>query len=192
MVVQIRPARAGETGGIRQMIIAAFGADKGPNIATIVDDLRARGQLRASIVAVDGVDVVGHVALSHSWVDARRALVDVETLSPLSVRPDRQRRGIGTALVEAALESVREAGYPAVFLEGSPDYYEQRGFTRGSSLGFEPASRRTPDVAFLVALTDAHEPWMIGRLIYPDVWWQHDAAGLRDPVLAEVERRFPS
>lgn len=29
---------------------------------------------------------------------------------------------------------------------------------------------------------------MTGRLIYRDVWWEHDCAGLRDPVLAEVER----
>ena len=28
---------------------------------------------------------------------------------------------------------------------------------------------------------------MTGRLVYPDVWWRHDAAGLRDPRLAEIE-----
>ena len=31
---------------------------------------------------------------------------------------------------------------------------------------------------------------MTGRLVYRDVWWQHDSAGLRDPVLAELEERF--
>ena len=37
---------------------------------------------------------------------------------------------------------------------------------------------------------DAHEPWMTGRLVYRDVWWEHDSTGLRDPDLAEVEARF--
>ena len=37
---------------------------------------------------------------------------------------------------------------------------------------------------------DGHEEWMTGQLIYPAVWWEHDAAGLRDPDLAEVEQRF--
>jgi putative acetyltransferase len=31
---------------------------------------------------------------------------------------------------------------------------------------------------------------MTGQLIYPAVWWEHDAAGLRDPRLAELEERF--
>ena len=31
---------------------------------------------------------------------------------------------------------------------------------------------------------------MTGQLIYPDVWWEHGAAGLRDPRLAELEERF--
>jgi hypothetical protein len=26
-----------------------------------------------------------------------------------------------------------------------------------------------------------------GQVFYRDVWWRHDAAGLRDPMLAEIE-----
>ena len=127
------------------------------------------------------------MGLSHAWVDARRALVDVLLLSPLSVLPAHQGRGAGTALVAAAIARARELGTPALFLEGSPAYYGPRGFAHASALGFAPASVRTPDRAFQVVLTDAHEPWMTGRLVYPDVWWRHDGAGLRDPALAELE-----
>ena len=28
---------------------------------------------------------------------------------------------------------------------------------------------------------------MTGQLIYRDLWWRQDAAGLRDPLLAELE-----
>ena len=31
-------------------------------------------------------------------------------------------------------------------------------------------------------------PWMTGAVVYRDVWWEHDAAGLRDPYLARVEQ----
>jgi putative acetyltransferase len=31
---------------------------------------------------------------------------------------------------------------------------------------------------------------MSGQLIYPSVWWEYGAAGLRDPRLAELEERF--
>jgi putative acetyltransferase len=26
----------------------------------------------------------------------------------------------------------------------------------------------------------AYEPWMTGTVVYPDVFWRHDAVGLRD------------
>ena len=86
------------------------------------------------------------------------------------------------------MSAAADLGAPAVFLEGSPRYYGQRGFVRGSTIGCEAPSRRTPDAAFQVAVLPGHEPWMSGRLVYRDVWWEHDAAGLRDPFLAEVEK----
>jgi putative acetyltransferase len=168
------------------VISAAFG-DRGDDVAALWRDIEESGRVRASLVAVDGGRVVGHVGLSPAWVDARRALVDVWVLSPLSVHPDEQGAGIGTTLVAAAVEATRAGGAPMLFLEGSPAYYGPRGFRRASDLGFEPPSRRTPDVAFQVVRFDPAEDWMRGRLIYPDVWWRHDAAGLRDPELAEIE-----
>src|ERR687897_374193 len=44
-------------------------------------------------------EVVGCVALSRAWLDARERLVDVLVLSPLAVAPDRQRQGIGGRLL---------------------------------------------------------------------------------------------
>jgi len=51
-------------------------------------------------------------------------------------------------------------------------------------------SDRTPPAAFQVAVFGSREDWMTGRVVYPDVWWRHDAAGLRDPLLAQLERAF--
>ena len=90
-------------------------------------------------------------------------------------------------MVEAAIERARAAGIPALFLEGSPQFYGARGFESASARGFVPASARTPDLAFQVVVLDAWEDWMTGALVYRDVWWEYDAAGLRDPDLAEVE-----
>lgn len=111
-------------------------------------------------------------------------------LSPLSTAPGLQGRGIGTALVTAAVSASAARGGPALFLEGSPAFYGRRGFTRASAHGFEPASRRTPDAAFQVVLHDGFGEWMTGRVVYPDVWWRHDAVGLRDPDLARLEELF--
>jgi putative acetyltransferase len=183
--VEIRASRPDEADSLSGVIAAAF-ADDG-KVADLWADVVGRALDRASLVAVDMDGVVGHVGVSHAWLDARQELVDVLILSPLSVRPDRQGEGIGTALVAAAIEAARELCAPALFLEGSPAFYGRRGFERASGSAFEAPSRRTPEPAFQVALLPAHADWMVGRVVYRDVWWEHDSAGLRDPELAEIE-----
>jgi putative acetyltransferase len=117
--------------------------------------------------------------------------VEVWVLSPLGVLPERQRVGLGTALVAAAVETAEDSGAPALFLEGSPVFYGARGFERADRRGFLPAAlERTPPAGFQVKVFETCEPWMTGQLIYPDVWWNHDVVGLRDPRLAELAERF--
>ena len=191
--MQIRDVRPEDADAVRRVVAAAFGdgrGDHGAEVADLWDAVVAAGHARASLVAVADGEVFGHVGLSHAWVDARRALVDVLVLSPLSVLPDRHGAGIGTALVAAAIQAGRALGAPALFLEGSPTYYAARGFSRGSAHGFAPPTIRVPEPAFQVVVYDALEDWMTGRLVYRDVWWEHDSTGLRDPELAEVEARF--
>lgn len=186
LIVELRPQGAREADPVSRVITEAF-ADGG-NVAAMWADVVDRGLDRASVVANDGGDVVGHVGLSHGWLDARRELVDVLILSPLSVRPDRQGEGVGTALVAAAIDLAEGLGAPLLFLEGSPTYYGRRGFQRAGKWGFEAPSPRIPEPAFQVAVLSRHAEWMTGRVVYRDVWWEHDLAGLRDPELARIER----
>lgn len=189
----IRPASGADDPAIDAVIRASFGAaeaGEGDQIADLWAEVRDAGLVLSELVSVVGNEVVGHVGVSHCWLDARRELVEVAMLSPLSTLPDRQSAGIGTALVAAAIEAARASGRPALFLEGSPAYYGSRGFERAGSYGLEPASRRTPEAAFQVVRFAAYADWMTGRLVYPDVWWRHDAAGLRDPDLAFLEDLF--
>ena len=124
---------------------------------------------------------MGHVGLSRAWLDARRQLVDIWMLSPLCVLPTRQRTGIGSGLLAAAVDAARAAGAPMLVLEGSPSYYGSRGFERATRHGIRPASARTPDAACQVVLFEGHEEWMTGQVVYRDVWWRHDAAGCATP-----------
>jgi len=188
--LEIRPEQADDRDAVRRVVAAAFG-DEGETVADIWSGIGHHR--RGSLVAEHGGRIVAHVGLSQGWVDARRALVEVWVLSPLSVEPDHQRGGIGTALLAAAVRTAGNSGVPALFLEGSPVYYGARGFERADRRGFlPPALERTPRAAFQCAVFEAHEDWMTGQLIYPAVWWEHDAAGLRDPRLAELEERFGS
>ena len=188
--VEIRVPTTGEADAVSAVMTGAF--QDGGRVAAIWIDIVARELDRGSLVAVDRGRVVGHVGLSHAWLDARRHLVDVLVLSPLSVCVDRQDEGIGTALIAAAIHTAESLGAPALFLEGSPRYYGKRGFERASRNGFVAPSRRIPEPAFQVALLSAYSAWMTGSVVYHDVWWEHDLAGLRDPELLEMERALPA
>jgi putative acetyltransferase len=176
--IQIRPERSGESAAVREVVSAAFGDTV---TADLVATLQAdeAGRRGASIVAVTGDRVVGHVQLSRSWLDAPTQIVEVLVLSPLAVVPDHQGRGIGGALVRAAIADAEVLGAPLLFLEGSPRYYPRHGFTPGGPLGFIRPSVRIPEAAFQVIKLPAWEPWMTGQLVYSEVFWRYDAVGLR-------------
>jgi predicted N-acetyltransferase YhbS len=59
-------------------------------------------------------------------------------LGPLGVRPDRQRSGVGSALVHALVAVAEAAGERLVALLGSPDYYRRFGFVPSWQLGIAP------------------------------------------------------
>ncbi len=184
----IRDQRPGDEVG--PVIRAAFGGAHGDDVAALWSEVVREGLDLAGLVDQQEDRIVGHVGLSRAWLDARRSLVDIWMLSPLSVLPGLQRTGIGGALLAAAVQTARASGAPMLVLEGSPSYYGSRGFVRAARHGIRPASARTPEAACRVVLFDAHQEWMTGQVVYRDVWWRHDAAGLRDPRLADLERRF--
>ena len=71
---------------------------------------------------MDGA-IIGHVLLS-----PMRAAFRALGLAPLSVAPDRQAGGVGSALARAAIERARQEGWAAVFVLGENAYYERFGF----------------------------------------------------------------
>ncbi|MFC6450088.1 GNAT family N-acetyltransferase [Cellulomonas gelida] len=180
MSVVVAPESSAEVPAVRRVVRAAFG-DDGDRVAGLLDALRDSSAFvpGLSLVARERDDVVGHTLLTRAWLDAPDRLVEVLVLSPLAVAPHAQRRGVGTALLVAARTHGSTAGWPLLFLEGDPRFYSTRGFAAAGPLGFSSPSERIPAPAFQVAVLPTHEPWMTGRLVYPDPFWASDCVGLR-------------
>lgn len=140
--VRIRPELPGDAPAIEAVTRAAFAtaAHASGTEPAIVAALRASGALTLSLVATDGDAVVGHVAISAVTLsDGTR---DWYGLGPLSVAPRRQRQGIGSALVRAALETLRARSAAGCVVLGDPTYYGRFGFAAGGELtlaGVPPA-----------------------------------------------------
>lgn len=173
-----------DVAAVETVVRRAFGDHDG--VGALVRDLRASDAwLGLSFVAVvgdrEGGTVVGHVAFTRSLLDAPEALVDVLVLSPLSVAPEQQGRGVGAGLVRYALGQLSARPEPLVFLEGSPRYYRRFGFVPAGPEGFRRPSLRIPEAAFQVlplAQRSVRGP-LTGTLVYHRAFWDHDAVGLR-------------
>lgn len=124
----IRPESPGDAETIHALTAAAF--QHAPHSShtehLIVDALRAAEGLALSLVDERDGELVGHVAVSPVQVsDGTR---DWFGLGPISVLPTWQRQGVGSGLMRAALQRLREQGAGGCVLLGEPAYYSRFGF----------------------------------------------------------------
>jgi putative acetyltransferase len=165
--IAVRPERPDDHAAIGAVVAAAFGS---PAEAQLVEDIRASGRCLPdlSLVAESGGEVVGHVMISYVDLDDGGTRRRVASLSPLAVRPDRQRRGIGAALVQAALQRADALGEPLVVLEGNPAYYGRFGFEHSVRHGIEiDLPSWAPPEAAQVRRLSQDDPAIRGRVVYP-------------------------
>lgn len=126
--VEIRPEGPGDADAISDLTTAAFApmAYSSGTEARIITDLRAAGALLLSLVAVEDGEIIGHVAFSPVTIDGRD--IGWIGLGPVSAAPDRQREGIGSALIRDGLSRMKRAGHMGCVLLGDPAYYGRFGF----------------------------------------------------------------
>jgi putative acetyltransferase len=158
----IRPETIADHAAIRAVNRAAFG---GEGEARLVDDLRAGGYVRLSLVAeVDG-RVVGHILFSALPIVTPVDTVEALALAPMAVMPALQRRGIGSMLVREGLRSCSEAGHRIAIVLGRPEFYSRFGFSPGFA---QPLRSKYSGPAFLaVELVPDALVGVAGEVRYP-------------------------
>jgi putative acetyltransferase len=164
----VRRETAGDIDGIHAVTAAAFAraGEDVPAEAPLVGWLRAGPAWipELSLVAVDGAGaIIGHVVGSRGRVESAPVLA----LGPLSVRPDWQRRGVGSALMHAVLGAADALGEPLAALLGSTEYYPRFGFALAEEYGITP---QHPAWAahFQVRTLTAYDPAIRGGFAYPE------------------------
>ena len=131
---------------------------------TFLDALRADGCVLGEWLAEDSSGPIGLVVFSRVWVEQQNGdRLKAALLSPLAIRPDRQRLGIGGGLMEHALKSLEARGETLFFVLGHPGYYPRAGFQ--SAAAETVASPWSGNPAFMVRGMTVPP----GRLVLPTV-----------------------
>lgn len=164
--IAIRDSRRADEEGIERCYEAAFPEEE---LWSLVRALLREPAVEPSLVALDDGVVCGHVAFTSCTLvpetDDRISL-----LGPLAVSPDRQKAGIGSALVREGLRRLAGRGVVEVLVLGDPGYYGR--------FGFRPCERIAP--AFPIpdewraawqslALNEVEHP-PCGTLVVPGLW----------------------
>ena len=101
-----------------------------------------------SLVAEDNDKVIGHLMLTKAKIVNGDKSIETLALAPVSVLPEYQGKGIGSKLINVALESSRRLGYKSVIVLGHDKYYPKFGFIPASKYGIK-APFDVPDESFM-------------------------------------------
>lgn len=158
--VVIRERMSSDDEAIGRLNDAAFG---GTYESRLIEDLRAAGLAVVELVA-DEQAVIGHILCSVLDVTVGGVPVRALALAPMSVKPERQREGIGSTLVRAGLKQARAEGWQAVIVLGHLDYYPRFGFSAALA---EPLEAPFSGPSFMALELKPGVLQGGGRVVYP-------------------------
>lgn len=90
-----------------------------------------------SLVAETESSVIGHAAFSPVIINNNLNMQGY-LLAPLGVRPDYQKRCLGSQLIEYGMHELLILGVNILFVYGDPEYYRRFGFSAATANRFTP------------------------------------------------------
>lgn len=133
-MIELCNERPGDSAAVQEVHTKAFG---GPSEARLVRLITERGKAVISLAALNDGNVVGHILFSQVTIAQCPDGFNALGLAPVAVRPEFQRQGIGSKLIQEGLKQCKKAGYAAVVLVGDPAYYFRFGFSRAADYGLD-------------------------------------------------------
>ena len=132
--VIVRPETPADFAAIEVVHLSAF---EGAQEAGVVQALRSTPDFvpELSLVAESHNRIVGHALLSKARLQRNGQTFSVLALGPMAVVPSHSHRGIGSRLVDAAVETARRLGFSGIVAAGQQGFYRRCGFVPGDQWG---------------------------------------------------------
>jgi len=140
------------------------------DLLPVVRDLFQEVPSILSLAAVTGSSLVGHVIFTQCRVEGSRD--NAALLAPLAVASAWQKKGIGTALIQAGFERLGNSGVTRIYVLGDPNYYGRFGFrTETHVTPPYPMPAEWRDAWQSIDLAGDGQPAQ-GKLCLPQAWLQ--------------------
>jgi len=136
---QVRKATTLDIDSIRRIHLSAFPKGEGELISRLAEDLlnEHTNPPTINLISETREGPVGHVAFSpvrnrqaDSWLGY--------ILAPLGVRPEAQKIGVGSELVESGIGLLKKSEANVLFVYGDPKYYSRFGFNATVAENYKP------------------------------------------------------
>lgn len=160
--MKIRQENEGDELAIQAVNESAFETSEE---ARLVATLREQAQPLVSLVAEDGGEIIGHIMFSPVALDGHHEL-NIMGLAPMAVIPERQRQGVGSALVREGLEECKKLGFGAVVVLGHADYYPRFGFVPSVQYGIKSEYDVPENVFMVLELRSGYLDGVTGTIKY--------------------------
>jgi len=138
-MTSIRVATSLDRDDVRDIHLCAFPEGEKQIVSTLAVNLLSEETSPKTISLVAEADdaVVGHIAFSPVTVDNNKSWKGY-ILAPLGVKPEYQKRRIGSRLIESGMEWLSKMGVNVLFVYGDPKYYGKFGFNADLASGYSP------------------------------------------------------
>ena len=167
--LEIRESVQADVSAIETLYPEAFPDE---DLLPVVRDLMQYPAIAVSLVGAIDSWIVGHVIFTKCGVAG--SSIKAALLGPLAVAPAWQRQGIGSAIVRAGLQRLKDADVDLVCVLGDPAYYGRLGFVTETLVEPPfPLPAEWQGAWQSQYLDDTTAPCS-GKLIVPPQWLQPD------------------
>lgn len=173
--ISIRLERPADYRAVEELTHAAFNTPpfvrpgrEFPLEPYMVHRLREKcGVMELNFVAEVENRIVGHIIYSNAYVlYSDGSKTDVLSFGPLSVLPELQRMGIGSALMKHSIEQAQKLGFGAIFFYGHVDYYPRFGFVKASAF----LGGHANPYCMAMELQEGYMKNIAGKFVEPDIY----------------------
>jgi len=165
--LEIRDSSFADLAEIESLYPQAFPDE---DLLPLVRELLADEVVTTSLVGVIDSRIVGHAIFTECRVNGESATASL--LGPLAVTPVRHRQGIGSALVRAGLQQLKDNDVSVVCVLGDPAFYGRLGFLPATSIRPPYRLPAEYDGAWQSQELSDAGPATLGELSVPRQWQQ--------------------